>query len=58
MPVADLRGGPNSLIFMQFSAKKEVSTPTLGVGDPPPLQENPGSATVCLFVTLSTTVLL
>ena len=35
MPVADLRGGPNSFIFMQFSAKKQVSTPTLGVGAPP-----------------------
>ena len=44
LTVADLRGGardarppggPNSFIFMQFSAKKKsVSTPTLGVGAP------------------------
>ena len=36
--------GPNSFIFMQFSAKKCFSTPTLGVGTPlrkildPPLE--------------------
>ena len=37
-------GGPNSFIFMQFSAKSWKNNPTLGVGAPP--QENPGSATV------------
>ena len=37
-------GGPNSFIFMQFSSKKLISTPILGM-DPPPLQENPGSVT-------------
>ena len=38
-------GGPNSFIFMYFSAKKWVSTTTLGVGAP---SGNPGSATVTL----------
>ena len=33
---------PNSFIFMQFSAKHKVSTPSLELA---PHQENPGSAT-------------
>ena len=33
----------NSFIFIQFSVKKLVSVPTLGVGGP--TQENPGSTT-------------
>ena len=36
--------GPNSFIFMQFSAKKWKIIAILGVGAPP--GENPGSATV------------
>ena len=36
-------GGPNSFIFMQFSAKNLQNNPNLGVGAPP--RENPGSAT-------------
>ena len=36
--------GPNSFIFMQFSAKKLQNNPNLGVGAPP--RENPGSVTV------------
>ena len=39
--------GPNSFIFMQFSAKSVKSNLILGVGIPP--QENPGSATDELF---------
>ena len=35
--------GPNSFIFMQFSAKDCKVTPTLELA--PPSQENPGSAT-------------
>ena len=50
--LADLRGapgtppprGPNSFIFMQFSAKNVRNSPNLGVGAPP--GKNPGSATV------------
>ena len=37
-------GGPNSFIFMQFSAKMWKIIAILGVGAPPP-GENPGSAT-------------
>ena len=37
-------GGPNSFIFMQFSAKIVRNNPNLGVSAPP--GENPGSATV------------
>ena len=44
--------GPNSFIFMQFSAKKnaksQVITPTLEVGIPP--QENPGSFTASFTI--------
>ena len=36
-------GGPNSFIFMQFSAKMWKIIAILGVGAPP--GENPGSAT-------------
>ena len=39
-----LPGGPNSFIFMQFSAKNWKIIALLGVGAPP--GENPGSATV------------
>ena len=39
--------GPNYFIFMHFSEKSLQNNPTLGVGapPPPPLQENPRSAT-------------
>ena len=36
--------GPNSFIFMQFSAENLQNNPNLGLGAPP--RENPGSATV------------
>ena len=41
-------GGPNSFIFMQFSAKNWKIIAFLGVGAPP--GENPGSATVFRIV--------
>ena len=55
--LTDLRGrqgrdpplrGPNSLFFMQFLAKYQVSTPTLGVGDT--LKKILDQALVCIFV--------
>ena len=43
----DVLPGPNSFIFMQFSAKNGKITPTWELGPPP--EENPLSATVTVL---------